>query len=96
MPHKEDYRRLLAKQLEESRRFIDELTANPDFAHAAQQREIEEEIRRLRDEREAVREQLEQLEQADEHAWEGLIKGVEDAWRRLDEALRSTWSRFNQ
>lgn len=96
MRSKEEYRHLLDKQLADSRRFIEEISANPDFAHAREQQEIEAEIQRLRDEYRAAKEKLTQLEQAGEHAWEDLIEGVEDAWKRLDDALKSAWSRFNQ
>lgn len=93
---KEEIRKKLDRQLEESRRIIQQLSANPDFSHPQQQQEMEKEIEHLKAQQEAARKKLEELEQAGEHAWEDIKDGVEDAWKRLDEAVKSAWSRFRQ
>lgn len=93
---KEAIRRKLDKQLEESRRIIEQLSANPDFSHAQQQKEMEAEIERLKAREQAAREKLAELEQAGGQAWEDIKEGAEEAWRHLDEAIKSAWSRFKQ
>lgn len=96
MTTKEQYLQALDKRLKESRSVIDEISTNPDFAHARQQRNIEEEIKRLQAREKAAGEKLRELEQAGGRAWEQLKESIDDALKHLDEAIKSTRSKLKQ
>lgn len=96
MTTQEQYIRMLNRRLAESRSIIDEISTHPDFAHAREQRDMEEEIERLQARERAVKEKLEQLEQAGEHAFERLKDSIEEALTHLDEAVESARSKLRR
>lgn len=94
MSMKQAYEKKLRAQLDEWSAEIDKLKAKADKAEADAQLEYYKKIEELRTMQRDVANQLIELEESSDDAWEDIKAGINNAWDSLDKALKSAVQRF--
>jgi len=75
---------------------IDKLAAKTQQAEADARIEYQEQIDALKHQRQEVENQLADLKQSGEGAWEDLRAGLDLAFESMNEAVKSAMSQFNK
>ena len=91
---KDEYTRKMHSKLDQWGAEIDALSAKADQAGAEARVEYHKQIADLHSKKDKARNQLTELENAGENAWEDMKSGVEAAWDSVGEAVNSAKSRF--
>ena len=91
---KDEYTRKMHSKLDQWGAEIDALSAKADQAEAQVRVEYHKQIAALHKKKDEARNQLTELENASESAWEDMKSGVETAWDSIGEAVNSAKSRF--
>jgi chromosome segregation ATPase len=94
MAAKETYQKKFEVQLQEWDAQLDQLTVRAKKAKADARSKIEDELNSLKTQRAAVQQQLDELRNRSEDAWEDLKDGVEKAWGEISDALGKVVARF--
>lgn len=91
---RELYVEKMKAKLDEWNDQIDKLEAKSRQKEADARQAYEKQIESIKEKRRAAKENLDNMRQAGENAWEDLKAGVESAAASLGEAIRSAQSRF--
>jgi uncharacterized coiled-coil DUF342 family protein len=94
MKNREEHIDKLATQLKEWSAKIDELESKARAAKADVKTSYENQIRQLKDKRDAAMQKLQELKGASTDAWETLKAGAETAWADLKNAVTAAKERF--
>jgi predicted nucleic acid-binding Zn-ribbon protein len=54
----------------------------------------EKQLKELREQRNALQQQMVEIQKAGEHAWDHLQGGADKAWKAMEESFRRAWSSF--
>ncbi|MCT4685074.1 MAG: hypothetical protein N4A39_15220 [Roseicyclus sp.] len=95
MSDKTAYREKLEARLDQWRAEIDKLQAKAAEASADARKEYEDQLTELRQQQDAAREKLKELDEASDDAWDDIKDGVEKAWAKLGDAVTSARERFS-
>lgn len=96
MKSREEYIDKLAAQLKEWSTRIDELEAKARAARDDAKIGYENEVRHLKDQRDAAKQKLQELKGASTEAWDVLKAGAETAWTELKNAVSSAKEKFDK
>ena len=94
MKSREEHIDKLAAQLKEWSANIDELESKASAAKADVKTGYENQIRQLKDKRDAAMQKLQELKGASTDAWDTLKAGAETAWADLKNAVTAAKERF--
>lgn len=94
MGTREDYIDRLAAQLKEWSARIDELEVKAHLAKADMKDIYEEQIKLLKDQRNASQKKLDDLKVASAEAWDTLKTGAETAWAEMQKAVSEAKAKF--
>jgi uncharacterized coiled-coil DUF342 family protein len=94
MNKKDEFVRKMHSELDQWNNEIDALITRADKAEEQVQTEFRQQIKTLHGKRDEVHNQLYELEQASENAWEDMKLGIEMAVVDISEAINSAISRF--
>jgi uncharacterized coiled-coil DUF342 family protein len=94
MKSREEYIDKLAAQLKEWSTKIDELEIKARAAKAEAKTGYENQIRQLKDKRDASAKKLQELRGASAEAWDVLKAGAETAWTDLKNAVTAAKDKF--
>jgi len=94
MKTREEHIDQLAAQLKEWSAKIDELEAKARVAKADVETNYENEIKQLKDKRDAAMKKLQELKGASAEAWEILKAGAETSWADLKKAVTAASEKF--
>lgn len=94
MDDREAYEKKVRGQIEEWQAEIDKWSAMAKQAQADAQLAYNEQLAKLRAQRDEAQEQLQKLQEASDDAWNDLRKGMEDAWRDFGRAMETARARF--
>jgi uncharacterized coiled-coil DUF342 family protein len=96
MKSREEYIDTLAAQLKEWSTKIDELESKASAAKADMKTGYEQQIRQLKDKRDAATQKLQELKNASSSAWDTLKAGTETAWLELNNAFAAAKEKFKK
>jgi hypothetical protein len=96
MKSREEYIDKLASQLKEWSTKIDELESKASAAKADVKTGYENQIKQLKDKRDAATERLQELKGASTEAWDALKTGAETAWSDLSNAVTAAKEKFKK
>lgn len=96
MKSREEYIDKLAAQLKEWSAKIDELESKARATKADAKTGYENQIRQLKDKRDAAAQKLQELKGASTDAWDTLKAGAETAWTDLKNALSAAKEKFKK
>ena len=96
MKSREEYIDKLAAQLKEWSAKIDELETKARAAKAEAKTGYENQIRQLKEKRDAAAKRLQELRDASGEAWEALKVGAEAAWTDLRKSVAEAKEKFNK
>lgn len=91
---REVYVEKMKAKLDEWNAEIDKLETKSRQKEADAREAYEKQIESIKEKRQATRENLDQIREAGENAWQDLKAGFENAAASLGEAIRSAQSRF--
>jgi uncharacterized coiled-coil DUF342 family protein len=94
MKSREEYIDKLAAQLKEWSAKIDELETKARAAKAEAKAGYENQIRQLKEKRDAAAKRLQELRGASTEAWDTLKAGAETAWTDLKNAVTAAKEKF--
>ena len=94
MSTRDDYVQKMQAKLDEWNADIDKLAAKADAAQADAKLKYQEQVEKLKTQRDAARHKLDELGKSSEGAWEDLRTGVELAWDSISMAIRDAIARF--
>ena len=94
MKSREEYIDQLAAQLKEWSAKIDELESKARTAKADVKTGYENQIKQLKDKRDAAMQKLQELKGASAEAWEILKAGAETSWADLKKAVTAASEKF--
>lgn len=55
----------------------------------------EKQLKELRGRRNAMQQQMAEIQKAGDHAWDHLRKSSDEAWKAMEESIKKAWSVFN-
>ena len=96
MKSREEYIDKLAEQLKEWSAKIDELESKASAAKADVKTGYENQIRQLKDKRDAATKRLQDLKGASTDAWDALKAGAEAAWADLSKSVTAAKEKFKK
>jgi outer membrane murein-binding lipoprotein Lpp len=96
MKSREDYIDKLASQLKEWSAKIDELESKASAARTDVKTGYENQIRQLKDKRDAATKRLQDLKGASTDAWDALKAGAEAAWADLSKSVTAAKEKFKK
>lgn len=91
---RDEYVRKMHSQLDKWNGEIEKLVAQKDQVAKSALAEFGLRLDELRARRDKAKQQLEQLQQASETAWQDMKAGIELAWEALAEAVESARARY--
>jgi uncharacterized coiled-coil DUF342 family protein len=94
MKSREEYIDQLASQLKEWSAKIVELESKTRTAKADMKTSYENQIRQLKDKRDAAMQKLQELKGASSDAWDTLRAGAETSWADLKKAVTAAADKF--
>ncbi len=94
MKSREEYIDKLASQLKEWSAKIDDLESKARAARAEAKTGYENQIRQLKEKRDAAAKRLQELRGASTEAWDTLKAGAETAWTDLKNAVTAAKEKF--
>jgi outer membrane murein-binding lipoprotein Lpp len=96
MKSREEYIDKLASQLKEWSAKIDELESKASAARTDVKTGYENQIRQLKDKRDAATKKLQDLKGASTDAWDALKAGAEAAWADLSKSVTAAKEKFKK
>jgi outer membrane murein-binding lipoprotein Lpp len=96
MKSREEYIDKLASQLKEWSAKIDELESKASAAKTDVKTGYENQIRQLKDQRDAATKRLQDLKGASTDAWDALKAGAEAAWADLSKSVTAAKEKFKK
>ncbi|MGA7178595.1 MAG: coiled coil domain-containing protein [Thiobacillaceae bacterium] len=94
MSKRDAYVQKMQAKLDEWNSEIDKLAAKADSAQADAKLKYQEQVEKLKVQRDAARHKLDELAHASESAWEDLRTGVDLAWESISMAVKDAIARF--
>lgn len=94
--HREEYIGKMERQLKEWSARIDELESRVSATKTDAKMEYKGRIRELRDRRETLSRNLQELRGSGGEAWEAMMAGVESAWLDFTDALTAAREKFRK
>ena len=71
------------------------LEAKTQQAKIEVKEKFDEKLKTLQEQRQQMRQKLEQIDNASEEAWRDIKEGVDSAWQSLNEAIKKARSHFD-
>jgi len=96
MKSREEYIDKMAAQLKEWSAKIDELESKARVAKADAKSGYENQIKQLKDQRDAAKQKLQDLKGSSTEAWDALKVGTETAWAELQKAVTAAKEKFKK
>ncbi len=94
MDKKNEYVKKLHAKIDEWNADIDKLVAKKDRLEANARLEYQERIEEIKKKRDDLKENISEINQASEGAWQDLKAGVDLSWEAMNQAIRSAASKF--
>ena len=94
--YREEYIDKMERQLKEWSARIDELESRVSVTKTDAKMEYKNRIRELRDRRETLSQNLQELRESDCNTWEAMKVGVESAWLDFTDALTAAREKFRK
>ena len=94
MTTRDEYIRKMHSRLDQWNNEIEALVARKDQVEESARAEFGSRLDDLRNRRDHAKQQLEQLQQASESAWQDMKAGIELAWDAVTQAIESARSRY--
>ena len=94
--YREEYIDKMERKLKEWPARIDELESRVSVTKTDAKMEYKNRIRELRDRRETLSQNLQELRESDRNTWEAMKVGVESAWLDFTDALTAAREKFRK
>lgn len=94
MTERNEFVERLKARIDEWNAEISKMEAQARKARADSQAQYEENLQKLRRQRDEARDKITELQQASDAAWDDVRKGAEEMWADMEETFRKAWSRF--
>jgi predicted nucleic acid-binding Zn-ribbon protein len=96
MNTKDEFVRKMHSELDQWNNKIDTLVTKVDQAEEQVHAELHKKIEALRGKQDKAHNQLSELEQASEKAWEDMKAGVEIAWEDMNLGIETVWDAISE
>jgi hypothetical protein len=94
MTDKDEFTEKLKSQIDEWSVEIKKMEARAQKVQADAKVQYEENLKKMREQRDQVQDKLMELQQASDTAWDDMRKGAEAMWAAAEESFTKAWSRF--
>lgn len=94
MNNREEFIQKMKAQLDQWGIEIDKLSLRAEAAQAEAKLKYQHQIEVLKQQREAARLKLHELQSSGEDAWESLREGMESGWESITKAIKDAMSHF--
>lgn len=94
MTDKNEFVEKLKSQIDEWNDEIKKMEALAEKAQADAKVQYEENLQKLRRQRDEAHQKMRELHQASDSAWDDMRKAAEDMWANMDAAIKKAWSRY--
>lgn len=94
MNNREEFIQKMKAQLDQWGIEIDKLTAQAEVAQAEAKLKYQAQLETLKQQREAAKLKLHELQSSGEDAWESVREGMESGWESLTKAIKDAMSHF--
>ena len=94
MTARDAYVRKLKEQLDRWNAEISKLDVKAKQPLASVKDAYEKQLKELRGRRNAMQQQLAEIQKAGDHAWDHLREGADTAWKAMEESVKKAWSVF--
>ena len=94
MTARDAYVRKLKEQLDRWNAEISKLDTKAKQPLASVKDAYEKQLKELRGRRNAMQQQLAEIQKAGDHAWDHLREGADTAWKAMEESVKKAWSVF--
>ncbi len=94
MTARDAYVRKLKDQLDRWNAELSKLETKAKQPLAGMKDAYERQLGELRSRRNAMQQQMAEIQKAGDHAWDHLREGAEKAWKAMDESIKKAWSAF--
>lgn len=96
MEEKKAYQKTMEKKLADLGSKIDKLQKKADKAGGDAKAELDQQIKALKEKREAAKKKMAELNSAKDEAWKTLKSGMQSAWDELSSAVDKATSKFDK
>jgi len=94
MTARDAYVRKLKEQLDRWNAEISKLDVKAKQPLASVKDAYEKQLKELRGRRNAMQQQMTEIQKAGDHAWDHLRKGADTAWKAMEESVKKAWAAF--
>ena len=94
MTARDAYVRKLKEQLDRWNGELSKLEAKAKQPLVGMKDAYEKQLNELRGRRNAMHQQMADIQAAGDHAWDHLKEGADKAWKAMDESVKKAWSVF--
>jgi regulator of protease activity HflC (stomatin/prohibitin superfamily) len=94
MTARDAYVRKLKEQLDRWNAEISKLDVKAKQPLASVKDAYEKQLKELRGRRNAMQQQLAEIQKAGDHAWDHLREGADTAWKAMEASVKKAWSVF--
>lgn len=94
MSDKDEFVERLKTQLDDWNAQITKMEAEARKAAADSKVQYEENLEKMRAQRDQAQQKLAELQKAGDSAWDDMRKGAEDMWATMEESFKKAMSRF--
>jgi dynactin complex subunit len=94
MTNKDEFTEMLKSQIDEWSAEIKKMEARAQKVQADARVQYEENLKKMREQRDQAQDKLKELQQASDTAWDDMRKGAESMWAAAEESFTKAWSRF--
>ena len=94
MTARDAYIKKFKEQLDRWNADISKLEAKAKQPLAGMKETYEKQLKEVRERRNALQQQMAEIQKAGDHAWDHLREGADKAWKAMEESVKKTWSIF--
>ena len=94
MTARDAYVKKFKEQLDRWNADISKLEAKAKLPLAGMKEAYEKQLKEVRERRNALQQQMAEIQKAGDHAWDHLREGTDKAWKAMEESVKKTWSVF--
>ena len=94
MTARDAYVKKLREQLDRWNAELTKLEAKAKQPLVGMKDAYEKQLKELRGRRNAMQQQMTEIQKAGDHAWDHLRKGADTAWKAMEESIKKAWAAF--
>ena len=94
MTARDAYIKKFKEQLDRWNADISKLEAKAKQPLVGMKETYEKQLKEVRERRNALQQQMAEIQKAGDHAWDHLREGADKAWKAMEESVKKTWSVF--